>query len=119
MASSGTLDCLAKREFLAPGKASPQKLVEQADSFLRAGMDYDALRFLSSAGATDRLTEMIGRAVEEGDLFLYLQVQKTLGRDPAPQDLLKLSQTAAAKGLMSFAQRAEAMANQDGTQENG
>ena len=119
MASSGVLDCLAKSDLLASGKASPEKLKEQADSFTRAGMDYDALRFLISAQDTDRIAELAGRAVDRGDLFLYLQARKALSLEPDPEELTKISRAAAAKGQTSFAAKAEAMTNPDGNQKDG
>ncbi len=113
MASAGTVDCLAKRDLLASGKASPEKLKAQAEAFIEAGMDYDGLRFLASAGETEEVAAVAARAVREGDLFLYLQARKELGREPDPEELLRLSKAAAAKGILSFAQRAESMASPD------
>ncbi len=119
MAREGALDCLAKRDLLASERTDPGKLKAQAEAFSEAGQDYDALRFLAAAGESEAVDRMARRAVEEGDLFLYLQALKETGREPEPDDLLKIAATADARGLLSFARRAEAMASQDGSSDDG
>ncbi len=119
MAPSGTLDCLAKRDFLASPKTSPEKLRAQAEAFLEAGQDYDALQFLVAAGETEKVAGMAQKAVKEGDLFLYLQTRRAQGQEPEPEELLKLSRAAEAKGLSRFAGQAEALASQNGPAQDG
>ena len=119
MASSGTLDCLAKRDLLAARNTAPEKLKARAQAFIEAGMVMDAMRFLAAAGESEKVAEMAENAVEEGDLFLYLQALRELGREPLPDELHKLARSAEARGMLSFAEQAEKMADQDGNSTDG
>ena len=118
MARAGSLDCLAKRDLLASDGASPERLKEQARVFSQAGQDYDALRFSAAAGDQESVSQAAGRAVAEGDLFLYLQACRELKREPEREALLKIAQAAEARGLESFAQKARELTG-DGTDPDG
>ena len=109
MARQGPLTCLKKRNLLNDPAKPVGRLVEAAEAQLAAGLFYDAVSLFGRAKELERVEELADRAVEEGDLFLYLFAVKTAGKEPQARLLADLADKAGQRGLDLFARRARAM----------
>ena len=84
---------IVKRDMLFGVKRpTQQEWKAYADKFLAAGWTYDAVDFLTQAGDNQTLRSLRDRLIPEGDVFLFLKIQRSLGiidMDAAEQALLR------------------------------
>jgi hypothetical protein len=90
---------IQKRDILyGVRKMSPEQLSTLGASFEKAGWLSDAADFYSQAKNETALKAMRDRAVQEGDVFLFLKISRSLHESEVPEAL-----------LLSCAEKAEQM----------
>jgi len=104
-------DSLKKKEAIYGGKTPPEELVAEGESFFALNRLPEALDFFTAAGETARIEEISKIAVESGDIFLYTQAQKSLGRmvDADGEALSQLAANAEKAGKDRYAEKARAI----------
>jgi len=75
----------AKRALLYSDKASEEQLNAAADRFIESERYSEALEFLELTRDAARLSRILDAALERGDTFLVLRVEK-IGGDEIPAD---------------------------------
>jgi len=98
-------DAIFKRDVLfGARKASQAELVSLAKDFEGEGWLSDAVDFLTQAKDDAGLRRLRGQSIEEGDVFLFLKISRSLGDTEAVQaDLRRCADKAAALGKVRYA----------------
>jgi hypothetical protein len=99
-----------KRRHLVESELSAPRALAIAESYLADARPFDALTFLSKAGATERLRELLREAAAGGDLFLVREIGALLGEPPSPETWLQVAEAAAAAGKERCAVEARRLA---------
>lgn len=108
-------DSLKKKDMVYGGKTPADELISSGDDFLAADRLAEALDFFVAAKDKDRIQAIAARAVDEGDLFLFMASMKALGEKIPGEngthagELEKLAGNAEAAGKLSFAEKARAI----------
>ncbi|MDE0886012.1 MAG: hypothetical protein OSB70_10810 [Myxococcota bacterium] len=95
-----------KRRHLIEQDLGEAQCLALADAYEAEGRTFESLQFLEKAGAKERLTELVERAVESGDAFLLKQLSDLLGEDPGTQRWSSLAEAAERQGLGRYAEMA-------------
>jgi hypothetical protein len=99
-----------KRRHLVESELSAPRALAIAEAYLADGRPFDALTFLSKAGAAERLRTLLGEAAAAGDLFLVREIGALLGEPPDPETWLQVAEAAAAAGKERYAVEARRLA---------
>jgi hypothetical protein len=99
-----------KRRHLVESELSAPRALAIAEAYLADGRPFDALTFLSKAGAAERLRTLLGEAAAAGDLFLVREIGALLGEPPGPETWLQVAEAAAAAGKQRYAVEARRLA---------
>jgi len=81
----------------------PERLIEYGTAYESEGRNSDALEFFWRAGFVEGMERIAGRAVEEGDFFLYRQAMNFMERAMSAGELSALSVSAEQRGKLFFA----------------
>lgn len=104
------LSCLDKRELLNQSVVAVEKLIHCGRAFEEADLAHDAVDFYEKAKSREDLTRLLGRAKEEGDLFLFRRLLKILHHEPGAEEWLALARKAQETGKAAFASEAMRLA---------
>jgi hypothetical protein len=99
-----------ERRHLVEKELAPDQARAIAEAYLAEDRAIEAIDFLKIAGAAERLAELRGRAVADGDAFLLRAVAAAQARPPTHDDWQKLSTAAAANGKERYAVEARRQA---------
>ncbi len=92
-----------KRKLLFGVKTKPEKMRQTGESFMDAGRLDDALEFFERCDAQDLTRRVAGRAMEEGNVPLYMRAMKVLKEDTGPDDWRRLAANAEKAGAFATA----------------
>lgn len=109
------LSCLEKREMLNDAGASSAMLLSWGEHYEEVGSLYDAVDFYEKAEARDALSRLLGRAREEGNVFLFRRLVRLLGLDPGLDELTALARRAEELGKLAFAAEATRLSGAAGS----
>ncbi len=87
-------DYRKKQLLLYTEQKSVNELIAYGDGYLEAGRISDALEFYQKANHTAGLEAIRDRSQRMGDVMLFTQASKVLGRTPSPEDWLTVGQAA-------------------------
>lgn len=110
MARKRDLSCLEKRELLNDQGASAELLHSWGEYYEAAGSLYDAVDFYEKAKAGEALAHLLGRAREEGNVFLFRRLTRFLGLAPGGDEWAALAVRAEELGKSAFAAEAQRLA---------
>ncbi len=96
----------SKRKLLFSEKTKPGKMRETGESFMDAGRLDDALEFFERCDAQDLTRHVARRAMEEGNVPLYMRAMKILKEDAGPDDWRRLAANAEKAGAFATAMAA-------------
>jgi hypothetical protein len=102
-------DALKRRHLVEETLPAPRALAI-AEAYLAEDRIFDALGFLSKAGARERLLALQREAVARGDLFLVREIAGLLGEDPGASVWSAVADAAAATGKERCATEARRLA---------
>lgn len=108
--AASNLASLKRRELLYQERPDQAKLNQAAEAELEADRLYHAVELFRRAGSKEKLEDVVALAVEQGDLFIYLEAIKALDRSNRAEELVALAQAAGRNGLERFAARAKSLA---------
>ena len=101
MAKAKIPDPIQRRHLIE--QSSPEQARAIADAYLAEDRCVEAIDFLKVAAANDRLAELQGRAISDGDAFLLRAVARALGVSPSRDDWQKLEVAARESGRERYA----------------
>ncbi len=107
MARKRDLSCLEKRELLNDQGASAEVLHSWGEYYEAAGSLYDAVDFYEKANAGEALARLLGRAREEGNVFLFRRLTRFLGLTSDGDEWAALAARAEELGKSAFAAEAQ------------
>ncbi|MFH1091023.1 MAG: hypothetical protein V1742_05580 [Pseudomonadota bacterium] len=107
------LDCLKRRALLHSPATGREQLKEIGREMAQAGYLPEAVDFLVQAGDEAGLVELLQTALEEGDLFIFIQILKALGRQATRAEWETLEKSARRLGKEAFAAKAAAAVQAD------
>jgi hypothetical protein len=110
-----TLPNALERRHLIEKELSPEQARKLAEAYLAEERVVESLVFLRKAGADERLRELGGHAILEGDVFLMRQVAAALGGEPEGDDWRAAATAAQERGKLRYAADAERQAGRQGT----
>jgi hypothetical protein len=106
MAGNNDLGCMEKRDLLNRSAISVETLLRWGQHYEDAEMVHDAVSFYEKAGAREPLRRILELARDEGDLFLFNRICRTLQHTPTRDEWLALAAKADELGKVSFAEQA-------------
>ena len=109
MARSVLPHALTRREWIED-EIDPSRALQVADAYLELGRVAESTVFFGKAKAFDRLRELAGYAVQQGDAFLLREASRALGEEPSREQWRALAETAAALGKELYAAEAQRQA---------
>ena len=96
-------DYQKKQLLLYTGQKTVAELIAHGARYLEAGRISDALEFYQKADHRAGLEEIRNTAQQMGDVMLFMQASKALGRAPSPEEWLAVGQAAWNTKKYSFA----------------
>ena len=119
MAKEDLLSCLAKRDLLNQTVVSVETLLHWGKVHEDEGLVHDAVNFYEKANAREDLARLLGRAQEDGDVFLYSRLCRLLDHKAEKEDWIALARRAEEAGKHSFAAEAYRRAGLETSAEQG
>ena len=95
-----------ERRHLIERPLEPARALAIAEAYAKQERAVEAVAFLRKAAASERLEELWGQALREGDPFLLREVAQALGREPDAEAWRALESAAAAAGKDRYAAEA-------------
>jgi len=95
-----------ERRHLIERELAPEAALRVAEVYLADDRAWDAIGFLSKAGARDRLAALREEAVRAGDTFLVREISRALGDELAAERWRAVAEAASAAGKERFATEA-------------
>jgi hypothetical protein len=92
-----------KRKILFGAKTTPEKLRDTGELFLEAERYDDALEFFQRGHADDLTRAVADRAMEDGNVPLYMRAKRVLGEPVEKEEWNRLAATAEGQGRFSMA----------------
>jgi tetratricopeptide (TPR) repeat protein len=96
-------DYRKKQLLLYAEKRTGGELTAYGDRFLAAGKMSDAIEFYQKASHTAGLEKISAAAQQMGDVMLFLQASRALGKTCSPEEWLAIGQAAKTLKKYSFA----------------
>ena len=93
----------SKRKLLFGEKTKPEKMRETGEFFMDAGRLDDALEFFERCDAQDLTRRVARRAMEDGNVPLYMRAMRVLREDAGPEDWRRLAANAEKAGAFATA----------------
>ncbi len=84
-------------------EVDPARLLDIGSRLEQAGRLCDALDFYNRASHRDGMEKLLGKAVSEGNFFLYRKCLDALGRAVSKEEAARLAANAVSKGKHSYA----------------
>jgi hypothetical protein len=106
MAKKYDLSCLDKRDLLNETAVSVETLLSWGQHYEEVGSLYDAVDFYEKAGAKEALSELLSKAQDAGNVFLFRRLCRILGHEPDRDAWLALAHRAEELGKLTFAAEA-------------
>lgn len=103
-----------ERRHLLETNLDPTRALRVAEGYLAEGRSVEAIAFLRSAGASDRLTALRAQAVADGDAFLLREAANAVRSAPTPDEWRALAENAAAAGKDVYADQARRQLGREG-----
>jgi hypothetical protein len=100
------LSSLEKRDLLNQSAVSADQLQMWGSRYEEEGFVNDAIDFYERADFKSGLENLISRAMEDGDAFLFGRILKALGREAEPLQWIALAKKATELGKTAFAREA-------------
>jgi len=101
------LSIAQRHKLLFTTPAPAVELRRLGDLHREKGLLHDALEFYAGAKAPDAIEALANQANDEGDLVLYLNTCRALGRDPDRDALRRMRDVAIRLGKESIAQKVD------------
>ncbi len=111
MSKKQLLSCLKKRDYLNAQVFGRDECVNYGKLFQEAGYLSDAIDFFAKAEEWNELKSLLPRVIEEGDVFLFEKIYKSLKETPEPRLWEEIGQNALKQGKLLFAYKAFLKAN--------
>jgi len=106
MATNTLPDVKQKQKLLFAEEIQPAALSAQAEQFSKVGWYNDAIDFFARAGDRAGLERMRERALEEGDVFLFLRCLRALAAEATDDEWHSLGECARKLEKWQFAREA-------------
>ena len=106
VSGKGLLGCLKRRDLLNSDRGNPAHFVQVGTTYLEEGRISDAIDLFEKARHQDGLDRLLGRCLDDGDVFLYRKIARILGVFPGPDQWIKLGDRALSLGKLYFARSA-------------
>jgi len=103
---SGLLTCLEKRDMLNRSAVSVDLLLKWGRQHEEEGLINDAIDFYEKANSSESLENLLSLSLQEGDVFNYARIMKTLGRQASADEWISVGKRAAELGKDAFAREA-------------
>lgn len=97
MAKSTLPDALERRH-LVERELPAEQALRVADAYLEQERVWEAIEFLTKAGAHERLAALRDEAVAAGDAFLVREISRALGEAPGAETWRRLEEAAQRTG---------------------
>lgn len=114
MGKKTLLNCLEKRELLNQPAATLESILSWGRCFEDAGAFYDAVDFYEKANAREELDRLLGKAIEDGNVFLILRLCRLLGKELDREEWFGVMKRAESLGKNKFAEQASRLAGISG-----
>ncbi|MDR1577506.1 MAG: hypothetical protein LBT86_04670 [Deltaproteobacteria bacterium] len=88
-----------RRVLIDHPKTKPESMIQAGRQLLDKGYWAEAADFFRKAKDQDGLREILARAVDEGNFFLYCLATQYLGQRPRAGELIRLADQAKAAGF--------------------
>ncbi len=106
MAKKYDLSCLEKRDILNEAAVSLETLRSWGEHYEEFGSLYEAVDFYEKGGFRDALAQLLPRAQDAGNSFLFRRICRILGYEPSREEWLALAKRAEELGKVTFAAEA-------------
>ena len=104
--SKSVLNWKVRRAVSENPKTSKEVLAKSGRELLEADRPVEAIDLAQKAGDEELLAAIKAKAVEEGNLFIYVRACQATGRPASASDLRTLADKAKAAGLDSYEAKA-------------